>query len=195
MALTLSFRQGSWAKKNVKIIGDFFNEIIKLYVNTLEKEEEKGYSGSDVAHTFQEPYQKLVFSVLKYITNAKCFFRIKNSDGNGKFILLAEGVKDAIQEVKNEIKNFDDSSSRSDELKKLCYSLQDLRDRGVLNNNSKMLLSLPQILISDSDGNDISDIDGFCLSLTGGDFAVVLVEAKNKKDGAPSKQKNNLLKQ
>jgi hypothetical protein len=31
--------------------------------------------------------------------------------------LLAEGVEDAIQKVKNEIKNFEDSSSRSDELK------------------------------------------------------------------------------
>lgn len=78
-----------------------------------------------------------------------------------------QGVEDAIQKVKDEIKNIDDSSSRSDELKKLCYSLQALRDRNVLNNNSKLLLSLPQILISDRAGNHKSDIDGFCLSFTG----------------------------
>jgi hypothetical protein len=64
----------------------------------------------------------------------------------------------------------------------------------VLNNNSKILLSLPQILISDSEGNDISDIDGFCLSFTGGDFAVVLVEAKNKKQGSTTEAKKQLKK-
>lgn len=193
LALTLSFRPRCWAKKNVKIIGEFFEEIIKLYVNT-KKEEEKRYNESYVADTFQEPYQKLVFSELKYITNVKYFFRIKNSDGDRRFILLAEGVEDAIQKVKNEIKNFDDSSSRYDELKKLCHSLQDLCDRSVLNNNSKMLLSLPQILISDSADNDQSDIDGFCLSFTGGDFAVVLVEAKNKKRRSTREAKEQLSK-
>jgi hypothetical protein len=60
LALTLSFRQGSSAK-NVKIIEEFFEEIIRLYVNTLEKEEEKGYNGNDVAHTFQKPYQNSYF--------------------------------------------------------------------------------------------------------------------------------------
>lgn len=62
----------------------------------------------------------------------------------------------------------------------------------MLNNNSKMLLSLPQILISDSAGKHKGDIDGFCLSFTGGDFAVVLVEAKNRRKGSTSEAKKQL---
>jgi hypothetical protein len=42
LALTLSFCPGSYAEKNVKITGEFIEEIIKLYINT-KKEEEKRY--------------------------------------------------------------------------------------------------------------------------------------------------------
>jgi hypothetical protein len=111
------------------------------------------------------------------VINVKCVFKFKNRDGDRRFVSLAEGVEDAIERVKKEI-NFDDTSSRPDELKKLCYSLQDLRNRGILNNNSKMLISLSQISRFNNAGNDKGDLDGFCLSFTDGDFGVLLVEAK-----------------
>jgi len=192
LAFTLSFLPESQIQKNMKIIGEFLSDTIKL--NFKIKEQIKNTNSYDkewIDNIFQRPYQELITSILKYITNQKIFVTFKNTNRQERYILPTENVKLALEEIEREIEKIDDDS-RKHELETLKNALQDLSEESPHNSKgSNIILSLSRMLVS-NDERELAEFDGFGFDFVEDKLKILLVEGKKQRKGSSGACKKQL---
>ncbi len=187
-AITLSFLPKSKINKTIKIIAQFLRDIIKLESNIKKGPGKFRFYIHRIDDTFQQPYRELTFSILKYITEEEFYFEFKRDRENilGFDMFSTIGAKNAADKLKSLNRNSDLTGSRLYEIKALCNSLLKLP------HPSPLLVSLSQILVYDSSGKQLTDLDGFALGVKNRELGILLVEAKDQQRGGRGASKRHI---
>lgn len=187
VAITLSFRPDSKPQRNMPAIAEFLKDLVHLNKNIRGEELVNARGFNDyIDHVFQEPYQDLLVTVLAYVTKPHLYFELKSEHKILLPLLSAIGSKRAVAAISKLCVNVDSEHERFHELKTLQLALH------CLNHHSALLVPLLRILVYNEEMEHLTDIDGFALGVKGKDLGVLLVEAKEQKQGSAADSKKHL---
>lgn len=171
MVITLALLPNSEIRRNMKIIGEFLEDLITLY---FEIKEERGINKNDLSRVdeiFQKVFDEQTIFILKYITNGKFSFELKKENLLHKTMMPIRETEQGLMVIEEELLDIKDED-RKKELKVFRQVLKDL------DCSSKMLISLSRIDVYDYHGEPFTDFDGFGFGFKDGYLGILIVETK-----------------
>ncbi|NYB26460.1 MAG: hypothetical protein HVN34_03865 [Methanobacteriaceae archaeon] len=181
--INLRIFQNSPLDKNMNIMGHFLKNFVELYFNL--RKETKYYKGN-IDRVFSYPFEELLLEILKYITATELYFEFKDKYNQEFLVLPISGSKTAPKKIESIFEFVNVSDSRKNELNGLKGTLNHINHRG------KLLVALSPILIYNRERKILTDLDGFALGFLNGELKILLVEAKNQRNGRISACRSQL---
>ncbi len=188
LAITLSFFPDGRLPGEVRALAAFLRHILSLNEKAKGDERAARYRLQDlVDYTFQRPYRDLIISVLAFLAQPGLRFEFADDSATGRFPFFGiRGSRKAAGKLDRTCKRMGQSNSRLHELQTLQRSLLNI------GHQSHLLVSQLRLLVHDEQRRHVTDIDGLALSLKGSCLRVLLVEAKDQRQGAAAASKAHL---